>query len=98
MTTQTTAALTEQVELINSLLSDLNADTSACEYSGLMAEESEDGNVKLFDDYASGVMPASDAIAALKSIDPIDWNDMANSSLETAFEPVWTSLVNAGLS
>jgi hypothetical protein len=94
MTTQIANA-----ELINETLRDLKADTLACAYSGLMAEDTENpGEVKIFDDYSSGVMPASDAIAVLGSVEPIDWCDPENINKESAFEPIWTALVTAGLS
>jgi hypothetical protein len=83
---------------VNEILRGLKADTLACSYSGLMAEDTDNaGEVKIFDDYDSGTMPAADAVKALQHLEPIDWCDPENINKEYAFEPVWTALVNAGL-
>jgi hypothetical protein len=96
MTSTTTAAA--NAETVNETLRDLKADTLACAYSGLTAEDTDnEGEVKIFDDYASGVMPAADAITVLQRLDAIDWCDPENINKESAFTPVWDALTSAGL-
>jgi hypothetical protein len=80
---------------INAEFERLRASTDVNPYSGLTAENGEDG-VKVFDDYASGTIGFGDApraIAKLKELQPIDWTDDNTE----AFDPIWQALNSAGL-
>jgi len=76
----------------------LKASTDYNDYSGLSADDTDEG-IKIFDDYASGILEQSDqenALLVLKALSPIDWELHDNTDL--AFEPIWDALNIAGLS
>lgn len=83
--------------LILEELARLNADTNYDPYAGLMVEYTGGKQVKIFDDYASGIGSEADMLASLHKLKPIDWAK-TRIGKEDPFEYIWQALVKAGLS